>query len=289
MYSSLNITYEIINRKKQSLLVIPELLQNSNKFSILENQVILPEGNFSLVKIDEGYYKLGDLRTEFTIEGVDDLMMYQNKDNFIEYIKNNNVSINLEARIAKRERKFAKQAGIFSAIAGGVSIAGSIASMASSLTPNSKGERDGLGAGVGALGITSGVASIMSGINSLKRVNDQINRIGANLADKQSSNNEMVYLGTEFEKLRILDDPYNYILLTYKLPEILINMVALKFHMFGYAAGNIAKKPEEVLHNGRIFDFLLADFNSIYQALNERMSPQESKIAALSIAQGVRI
>ena len=133
------------------------------------------------------------------------------------------------------------------------------------------------------------VEQIARGITSLTRVNDNINRTTAHLRDKASSSNYISLTGAEFERLNAFDiSPYSLRSEEYRLVDNVRNMIAQYFHRYGYAISD-QSSYKNYINNGRIFDYLQAEYTSVYSGLSENLSPQEAKIVAESISYGVRI
>lgn len=135
----------------------------------------------------------------------------------------------------------------------------------------------------------AGIGGIVSNIEGLIKSGDQIKRTTASLTDKANVGGTKEFVQAGWDYLRNIDGDTNAVFYQTHLPDMLRNQIAMHFHKYGYNLGNTLASPLTYLSNGIYWDYFQADFNSLYQAFNENLSPQESKIAALTLSQGVRV
>jgi len=134
-----------------------------------------------------------------------------------------------------------------------------------------------------------GLNQIARGITSLFQVNDNINRQTASLRDRSNNANSIASSGVEYERIAAFDvSPFNVRTEEYVINTNVRTAIGNYFHRYGYQT-NLLANPLSVLNNGRIFDYLQAEFTSVYAGLSEDLSPQEAKIVAESISYGVRV
>lgn len=134
-----------------------------------------------------------------------------------------------------------------------------------------------------------GLGNIVSGVKEFVNSIMDLKELSNSLAIAQTNSNIIKSVGGEYEKLIALDNPYSYHIFKNEQPEVIKKALGYHFHRFGYNNGGRLESPLESLNKGVIFDYIMSNYASTYQALNETVSPQEAKIIANSIEQGVRV
>lgn len=304
MYKGENQLWMLTNSNKQSFNIKAEMLAEdiSKVISISRYQTYTLQGNFGKTIIDNGYYKNGNMRNVLCLEEINNIENFLNNDMTLKKFADNAQNINVKAGIDNQNKvlgiangTLGIASGIANTIGGGaLSVFGLQGSIETDDDNNflrkTHTYSDMLNATKGGSEGTGGLEQIGRGITQMIQSGNEIKMAAANIADAQSGKNQITTTGSEIEKIQLLDKSINSLRLQkYELPNSLKNMVAMYYHRYGYSAGGLLKNPLMCINNGRIFDYLQAEFNSVYAGLNENLSPQEAKIAALSISYGIRI
>lgn len=304
MFTSDNVIWLMVNSNKQSFPIKLEMLAQDirSPLWLFREQVYSLQGNFGKTFINNGYYSKGNLRNVYIMEEINNIENFINNDATIKKFADNAQNINVKAGIDNRNKVLGVingalniGAGIGNMVTGGAltkfGIDGTIETDDNDVFKRKTHTySDVLNTTKGISEVTGGVSEIGRGITQMMQAGNEIKMSAARIADSQSGQNQIVSTGSEIEKIENLDKSINSIRLQkYELPDALKKMVAMYFHRFGYSAGGLLKKPSECINNGRIFDYIQADFTSVYSGLSENLSPQEAKIAALSISYGIRI
>lgn len=292
-----NYFWRITNAVKQSIGVSLELLGSPPTATITRKQVFSLEGNFAKTTLDQGLYKFGNLRNLFAFEEVNNVTGFQNTDRWLNYASDNAQNINKQAAVQDRNKILGIISGGFSIASGSSVTASGLYGLRQSLKQRKENntEQGDESSKIGesmvlSSSVLGGAANIASGIGSILTASNSINLQAAQLADAQSAKNSITTTGSEFDKIQVLDGSYTSLRMQlYELPDSLKKSTAMFYHRFGYALNGTLASPLDYLSNGLRWDFFQAEFNSIYQALSEEVSPQEAKIMALSLSYGVRV
>lgn len=275
---------KLFNGKGQSMTVFYENVQDYF-FHLNRKRVSTPQASSSLTTIDSGIYEQGNLYNPFAWQEDLTINRWQTSDMWLEYISQNGQSLNQAARQQNIDYAYQKELNRIEGIQSNASAAdipiGSVFDTIKGL----------LGGNItgGAKRVLDWETQATTADYNRAMLKNAINTQAASIADAQSARGQTRDTGGDYERLRILANPFAVNVQVWETTGQHKRSIADYYHRYGYQTAGTLVNPQDWLNNGIYWDYFQATFDSVYQALNESVSPQEAKIIALSVDQGIRI